>query len=51
MGPGDSTDTSIQGELVSEHSSCRGGLFKVLRSVHWEGSIAAQIELDMRLLF
>lgn len=27
------------------------GLFEVLQLVHREGSIAAQIELDMRLLF
>lgn len=51
MGPGDSAGTSIRGELDSEHLSWGGGLFKVLQSMHQEGSIAVQIKLDVRLLF
>lgn len=52
MGPQDSADISTGSELVSEHLSWRGvHLFKVLQSVHQEGGTAAQIELEVRLIF
>lgn len=39
------------GESLIVNTRVGGGLFKVLQSMHQEGSITVQIKLDVRLVF
>lgn len=48
---GDGATTSTGRELLRDYPSWRDSLFKVLQLVHQESGNAAQIKLDMRLLF